>query len=383
MTDLRLGEAKKRMQAEQAGIYKAMIPTGHCDARPVDGCIILEGGAWRGLYTQGALDVLMEEGILFQTTIGISAGAMSGISYLAGAIGKSARWNLGHRLDDEYFGKNAFRAEKGITGFRYFLEKSEEEEPIDRAAFWNTEREFIAGATNCLTGREHYFYKNRYVPAIYAGSPGRASCCEAKRTDGGASTSSGQWRRGSRPAASAGQRRSESGASVSSGQCRRERPDVWSEENPFLKAIAASASVPYISMPVKINGVPYLDGSCAVNIPIHLAQRMGFRKIMVLKTQDRSFRAAVGRKNRAAEIEYARIYPGLQRALETNHGRYNRTLDEIDALEKKGEIFVLAPSRPIEHGNLQKNLRKLSEYYWMGYADMKAAMPALKAYLAE
>lgn len=302
------------------------IPRGRAALEVTEGCIILEGGAWRGLYTQGALDVLMQEGILFQTTIGISAGAMSGIAYLSGSIGMSARWNLGHRLDPSYFGKTAFRTDHGITGFRYFFEKSQEEEPVDAERFWDRRREFIVGATNCLTGRVHYFRKNSHIPG-----------------DG--------------------------------------EPSDWSEENSFLRAIAASASVPYLSLPVRIDDVPYLDGSCAVNIPLHLAQRMGFQKIMVLKTQDRSFRAAEGKENRAAKAEYGKIYPNLNRALQTNHERYNRTLDEIDRLEKEGRIFVLAPSQPIVHGNLQKDPEKLSGYYWMGYHDMKAQLPALHAYL--
>ena len=41
------------------------------------GCMVLEGGAFRGLYTQGVLDVLMKEGINLACTIGGSAGVAS------------------------------------------------------------------------------------------------------------------------------------------------------------------------------------------------------------------------------------------------------------------------------------------------------------------
>ena len=42
-----------------------------------EGCIVLEGGAFRGLYGEGVLDALMLENINMRCTIGVSAGAMN------------------------------------------------------------------------------------------------------------------------------------------------------------------------------------------------------------------------------------------------------------------------------------------------------------------
>ena len=39
--------------------------------------LVLEGGGMRGFYTMGALDYLMEQGILFDYVIGVSAGAVT------------------------------------------------------------------------------------------------------------------------------------------------------------------------------------------------------------------------------------------------------------------------------------------------------------------
>ncbi len=78
------------------------IPEGLADAPVTPGTLVLEGGAWRGLYTQGALDVLMQAGILFKTTVGVSAGAMSGLGYLSGQIGWARhRFHLSFRRADE------------------------------------------------------------------------------------------------------------------------------------------------------------------------------------------------------------------------------------------------------------------------------------------
>ena len=40
--------------------------------------LILEGGAMRGLFTAGVIDVLMENGVKFDGLIGVSAGAAFG-----------------------------------------------------------------------------------------------------------------------------------------------------------------------------------------------------------------------------------------------------------------------------------------------------------------
>ena len=64
------------------------IKASHAPDTVVPGCIVLEGGSFRGCYTTGVLDVLMENGINMQTVIGTSAGALNGYNYVAGEIGE-------------------------------------------------------------------------------------------------------------------------------------------------------------------------------------------------------------------------------------------------------------------------------------------------------
>ena len=42
--------------------------------------LVLEGGAMRGIFTTGVLDVLMENNITFDGAIGVSAGACFGVN---------------------------------------------------------------------------------------------------------------------------------------------------------------------------------------------------------------------------------------------------------------------------------------------------------------
>ena len=73
------------------------LPTGHASDALTHGCIVLEGGAFRVLYSEGVLDALMQADINMDCTIGVSGGAMNGVSYTMGQIGRSALLNLKYR----------------------------------------------------------------------------------------------------------------------------------------------------------------------------------------------------------------------------------------------------------------------------------------------
>ena len=64
--------------------------------------LIMEGGAMRGLFTCGIMDVLMEEGITFDGAAGISAGAVFGVNYKSRQIGRPLRYNTTFCKDPRY-----------------------------------------------------------------------------------------------------------------------------------------------------------------------------------------------------------------------------------------------------------------------------------------
>ena len=55
---------------------------------------VLEGGAMRGLYSAGVLDVLMQNNITTNSIYGVSAGALFGINFKSKQIGRAIRYNL-------------------------------------------------------------------------------------------------------------------------------------------------------------------------------------------------------------------------------------------------------------------------------------------------
>lgn len=135
------------------------LPCGDAAEQVTPGCILLEGGSFRGLYTGGVLDRLMIEGINLQCTVGVSAGAMNGFNYVAGQIGRASRFNLSHRHDSNYVGWKALRKNKGIFGFDLVFDDARNNDPFHLERFMRQDRRFVAVATDCITGQPAYLEK--------------------------------------------------------------------------------------------------------------------------------------------------------------------------------------------------------------------------------
>ena len=290
----------------------ASIPRGTASDRLTKGCLVLEGGAFRGLYTQGFLDAMMENDLNLQCVIGVSAGALAGVNYVSGQIGRSARVNLAFRRDGRYIGVRALLNSHSLLDVGFLTEDRGIIEPLDHARFDRPEQRFVAVATDCLTGKPTYFEK---------------------------------------------------------GKCK----DIF-------RGVRASATIPFFSPMLKIDGVPYLDGVCACKVPYQWAIDEGFEKIVVIRTRDASFRA-VEPKNPTPPRMYRR-YPALAALLTNSDRDYNIESDKIAALAESGRILHLTPSRPVSIGLIERRFRKLYDLYLLGYNDCLAELDRIKAYLA-
>ena len=67
--------------------------------------LVLEGGAMRGLFTAGVIDVLMENDIILDGAVGVSAGAAFGCNYKSGQIRRAIRYNTRFCKDKRYCSK--------------------------------------------------------------------------------------------------------------------------------------------------------------------------------------------------------------------------------------------------------------------------------------
>lgn len=124
--------------------------------------LVLEGGAMRGIYTAGALDIFLEQGLIFPYVIGVSAGALNGLSYISGQKGRNAKVTLEYANDPRYLGVRGLVRDRSIFNFEFmFGELAHDLVPFDWDAFEHSPQRFVAVASNCLNGRPAYFEKTK------------------------------------------------------------------------------------------------------------------------------------------------------------------------------------------------------------------------------
>ena len=119
--------------------------------------LVLEGGAMRGLFTAGVLDVLMENGIRFDGIIGVSAGAAFGCNFKSGQIGRVLRYNKRFCRNWRYCSWRSLFLTGDMFGADFCYRKLPEElDPFDKAAFEASPTDFYLVCTDVVSGKPVY-----------------------------------------------------------------------------------------------------------------------------------------------------------------------------------------------------------------------------------
>lgn len=120
--------------------------------------LVLEGGAMRGMYTAGVLDVFMDNNIAFDGIIGVSAGALFGVNFLSNQKGRVIRYNKKYNKDKHYMGILPLLKTGNIIDTDYAYYKVPFElDVFDDATFKKSNVPFYAVMTNAETGEPEYF----------------------------------------------------------------------------------------------------------------------------------------------------------------------------------------------------------------------------------
>ena len=187
--------------------------------------LVLEGGALRGLYTMGIVDVLIEEHIFFDGMIGVSAGAAFGCNYKSQQSGRVLRYNQRFAHDWRFCSVRSWLCTGDLFGADFgYHQVPEELDPFDFKAFNAHPTAFWLVATDVETGKAVYkqITKRMHMDEV----------CE------------------------------------------------W---------IRASSSMPLVSQYVEINGQKLLDGGLADSIPLKFFNEQGYERNIVILTQPRSY----------------------------------------------------------------------------------------------
>ena len=119
--------------------------------------LIMEGGAMRGMFTCGIIDVFMEEGIEFDGAVGVSAGATFGCNLKSKQQGRALRYNVKYSRDPRYGTFRSWLKTGDMYEGKFCYETLPFKlDPFDIKAFENNPMAFYCVATDAITGKPVY-----------------------------------------------------------------------------------------------------------------------------------------------------------------------------------------------------------------------------------
>lgn len=280
--------------------------------------LVLEGGATRGVFTSGALDYMMEKDLYLSYVIGVSAGACNAVDYVSRQPGRTRDCMIPSDKSRNYY--------YGVKDF------------VREKSLMNMDLIFDK-------------FPNEIYPFDFETYFSSEIQCEMVTTN------------------------------CISGKAEYMREESDSER--LMRICRASSSMPLLTPIVNIDGVPYLDGGLADSLPVLRAMELGNEKIVVILTKNKGYRKKV--ISPAMQRVYRRAYrsyPQLIRTIFRRSFEYNKIMNYIDQLEKRGEIFVLRPQvKPVSR--LEKNTETLQAFYEHGYHYTERKFEELMKYLEE
>ena len=278
--------------------------------------LVLEGGATRGIFTSGALDYLMERDLYFSDVIGVSAGLCNAVDYVSRQPGRRRDCMIPTDKEGKYY-----------YGIRDFVKEK---------SLMNMDLIFDK-------------YPKELLPFDFETYFNSEINCQIVTTN-----------------------------------CLTGKAEYMTEDSDndrLMKLCRASSSMPLLTPIVNIDNVPYLDGGLADSVPIRRAQQMENEKIVVILTKNQGYRKSVlsPTMQRVYKIAY-KSYPNLIRTIFRRSFEYNKTMNYLDQLEKRGEIFILRPQvKPVSR--LERNKETLHAFYEHGYKYTERKFDDLMEYL--
>ena len=278
--------------------------------------LVLEGGATRGIFTSGALDYLMERDLYFSDVIGVSAGSCNAVDYVSRQPGRTRDCMIPTDKEGKYY-----------YGIRDFVKEK---------SLMNMDLIFDK-------------YPKELLPFDFETYFNSEINCQIVTTN-----------------------------------CLTGKAEYMTEDSDndrLMKLCRASSSMPLLTPIVNIDNVPYLDGGLADSVPIRRAQQTENEKIVVILTKNQGYRKSVLSPTMQRVYKRAyKSYPNLIRTIFRRSFEYNKTMNYLDQLEKRGEIFILRPQvKPVSR--LERNKETLHAFYEHGYKYTERKFDDLMEYL--
>ncbi len=282
-----------------------------------DSALIFEGGGMRASYTAGILNNLLENEIYFDYVAGISAGASHSINYLSRDIPRAKRSFVDLVLDSKFGGWRSFFKGEGYFRSQYIYEETS----YPGAALPLDFQAFMANPAQLRIGA---LERDTGKPVYFT------------------------------------------------------KADINSMQD-LMKIVRASSSMPIFMPPTSFKGKVYVDGGLGGGIALDIAKKDGMQKFFVILTREKGYRKSPVKFGGFIKAYY-RKHPLVVEAMFNRHVIYNRTLEELEELEREGKAFLVYPDvMPVS--NKETNFKKLSACYELGYAQGKRDLPRWQEFL--
>ena len=141
----------------------------------------------------------------------------------------------------------------------------------------------------------------------------------------------------------------------------------------------ASASMPAVSRPVRIDDQEYLDGGISDSVPYAYMEHQGYNRNVIILTQPKGYRNRPGAL--AVMKTFLRRIPKISEAMEHRHEMYNRQMDELDQREAEKTALIIRPPEDLRIGRTEKNPQELERVYQIGRREAENRMEEIRLWL--
>jgi len=180
-------------------------------------------------------------------------------------------------------------------------------------------------------------------------------------------------------------KRSDTEFVIGTTDCHTGEPIYFSRKEykeDLLTPIRASSSLPFAAPVVSFQGYELLDGGMSDPIPVKKAEQDGCSRNVIILTQHEGYMKKPSRLHFMIKRKYSG-YPGVVKMLEGRWRHYNRTMEYINQLEKENKAFVIRPTQPLEVSRIERNQRKLTKLYDLGWQNAADTFKELTTWLDE
>lgn len=130
--------------------------------------LVLEGGAFRGLFTSGIIDVMMAHDVWPDGLIGVSAGAAFGCNYKSRQAGRAIRYNKAYAHDPRYSGIRSLLTTGDYFNAQFAYHTMPRQlDVFDNEAFNANPMQFYAVCTDVETGKAVYKHLEQASDTTY------------------------------------------------------------------------------------------------------------------------------------------------------------------------------------------------------------------------